>query len=196
MIVPDTVTLTPVPPPKSRNPREVPLGSLYIPPHLPLNYPANYLTRIIKGPLGELSLGVPPFLSIKEEPIPSSTSRRVSVSVQDPKIRQQREMWGTSRSNLQQMVLGVTEGHSAILRLVGVGYKAMVEKDGRMLSMKLGFSHTIDMKVPEGVKCTVPTPTRILLEGCHKTLVRQFAAFVREWRIPEPYKGKVWSICL
>ena len=94
------------------------------------------------------------------------------------------------------MVLGVTEGHSAILKLVGVGYKAMVEKEGRMLSMKLGFSHTIDMEVPEGVTCTVPMPTRILLEGCHKTSVRQFAAFVREWRKPEPYKGKVWPLCL
>jgi Ribosomal protein L6 len=100
-------------------------------------------------------------------------------------------MWGTTRSNLQQKVLGVTEGHSAILRLVGVGYRAMIENDGRLLSMKLGFSHNIELEVPEGVKCTVPSPTRILLEGCNKSKVRQFASKIRAWRVPEPYKGKV-----
>ena len=103
-------------------------------------------------------------------------------------------MWGTSRANLQKLVLGVTEGHSAILRLVGVGYRAMIEGKGRVLQMRLGYSHTIAMAMPEGVKCSVPAPTRILLEGVDKTKVNQFAANIRAWRIPEPYKGKVCAL--
>ncbi|RPA98067.1 mitochondrial 54S ribosomal protein YmL16 [Choiromyces venosus 120613-1] len=173
VVIPDTVTLTKFPPPKSKNPRETPIGSLQV-----------------KGPLGELSLGLPPFLTITETPIPSSTSRRATITIEDAKVRQQREMWGTSRANLQKLVLGVTEGHSSILRLVGVGYRAMIEDGGRLLQMRLGYSHTIEMPVPEGVKCSVPAPTRILLEGVDKTKVNQFAAKIRSWRIPEPYKGK------
>ncbi|CUS07234.1 unnamed protein product [Tuber aestivum] len=173
VVIPDTVTLTKLPPPKHKNPRETPIGSLQV-----------------KGPLGKLDLSLPPFITITETPIPSSTSRRATVTIEDAKIRQQREMWGTWRANLQKLVLGVTEGHSAILRLVGVGYRAAVEGGGRQLQMRLGFSHPVDMSVPEGVKCSVPTPTRILLEGVDKTKVNQFAANIRAWRIPEPYKGK------
>ncbi|PWW79334.1 mitochondrial 54S ribosomal protein YmL16 [Tuber magnatum] len=173
VVIPDTVTLTKLPPPKHENPRETPVGSLRV-----------------KGPLGKLDLILPPYVTITETPIPSSTSRRATIKVENPRIRQQREMWGTSRANLQKIVLGVTEGHSAILRLVGIGYRAMVEGDRRLLQMRLGFSHPIEMSVPEGVKCSVPTPTRILLEGVDKTKVNQFAASIRKWRIPEPYKGK------
>lgn len=100
-------------------------------------------------------------------------------------------MWGLTRSVLQNLVLGVTEGHSAILRLVGVGYRATMEDDGRKLSLKVGFSHPVELPVPEGVRCSVPMPTRILLEGCDKVKVMDFAASIRDWRKPEPYKGKV-----
>jgi len=133
-------------------------------------------------------------VKITETPIPSSTSRRATVTVENANDRQQREMWGTSRANLQKLVLGVTEGHSAILRLVGVGYRAMIEGKGRVLQMRLGYSHTIEMPVPDGVECSVPAPTRILLEGVDKTKVNQFAAGIRAWRIPEPYKGKVCAL--
>ncbi|KAG0636102.1 mitochondrial 54S ribosomal protein YmL16 [Tuber brumale] len=173
VVIPDTVTLNKLPPRKSKNPRETPIHFLQV-----------------GGPLGTLNLLLPPFVKIEETPIPSSTSRRATITVEDASIRQQREMWGTSRSNLQKLVLGVTEGHSAILRLVGVGYRAMIGKGGKLLQMRLGYSHTIEMSVPEGVKCSVPAPTRILLEGIDKTKVNQFAARIREWRIPEPYKGK------
>ncbi|KAH8145354.1 uncharacterized protein LAJ45_10636 [Morchella importuna] len=99
-------------------------------------------------------------------------------------------MWGTTRSVLQNLVLGVTEGHSVILRLVGVGYRATVERGGSILNLKVGFSHPVELPVPEGVRCQVPMPTRILLEGCDKVRIKDFAAVVREWRRPEPYKGK------
>ncbi|KAG0125109.1 mitochondrial 54S ribosomal protein YmL16 [Tuber indicum] len=173
VIIPDTVTLDKITLPKSKNPRETPISRLQV-----------------KGPRGKLYLHLPPFIKVTQTPIPSSTSRRATITVEDAKNRQQREMWGTSRSNLQKLVLGVTEGHSAILRLVGVGYRAMIENEGKLLQMRLGYSHTIKMPVPEGVECSVPTPTRILLEGVDKTKVNQFASRIREWRIPEPYKGK------
>ncbi len=104
------------------------------------------------------------------------------------------------RGHLQNYVLGVSEGHSCVLRLVGVGYRATVENTAitkqpvhpgqQFVSLKLGYAHPIEMPVPLGVKATVPQPTRILLEGCEKQVVTQFAAEIREWRKPEPYKGK------
>jgi large subunit ribosomal protein L6 len=96
--------------------------------------------------------------------------------------------------------LGVSEGHAAILRLVGVGYKATVEDTAttvapefegqKFVSLKVGYSHLIELPVPKGVKATTPQPTRILLEGPEKEVVMQFAAKIRNWRKPEPYKGK------
>lgn len=107
---------------------------------------------------------------------------------------------GTCRAYLQNHILGVSEGHSAILRLVGVGYRATVEKTAvtkqpeypgqEFVSLKVGYSHPIELGVPVGVKASTPQPTRILLEGVEKEVVKQFAAEIRAWRVPEPYKGK------
>jgi large subunit ribosomal protein L6 len=107
---------------------------------------------------------------------------------------------GTCRAYLQNHILGVSEGHSAILRLVGVGYRATVEKSAvtkqpeypgqEFVSLKVGYSHPIELGVPKGVKASTPQPTRILLEGVEKEVVKQFAAEIRAWRVPEPYKGK------
>jgi large subunit ribosomal protein L6 len=107
---------------------------------------------------------------------------------------------GTCRAYLQNHILGVSEGHSAILRLVGVGYRATVEKSAvtkqpeypgqEFVSLKVGYSHPIELGVPVGVKASTPQPTRILLVGVEKEVVKQFAAEIRQWRVPEPYKGK------
>lgn len=107
---------------------------------------------------------------------------------------------GTTRAYLQNHIIGVSEGHTAILRLVGVGYRATVENAATTVSpefdgqqfviLKVGYSHPIELPVPKGVKATVPQPTRILLEGVEKEFVLQFAAKIRMWRKPEPYKGK------
>ncbi|PQE25452.1 putative MRPL6-mitochondrial ribosomal large subunit protein [Rutstroemia sp. NJR-2017a BBW] len=115
-------------------------------------------------------------------------ARRAVVTVEDREVKKQREMWG------------VSEGHSAILRLVGVGYRATVEKTAttveqefegqQFVSLKVGYSHPIELPVPRHVKATVPQPTRILLEGPEKEVVLSFAAKIRAWRVPEPYKGK------
>ena len=104
------------------------------------------------------------------------------------------------RAYLQNHIMGVSEGHTAILRLVGVGYRATVESSAvtkspeyagqQFVSLKVGYSHPIELGVPPGVKASTPQPTRILLEGSNKEVVNQFAAEIREWRKPEPYKGK------
>lgn len=107
---------------------------------------------------------------------------------------------GTTRAYLNNHVLGVSEGHSAILSLVGIGYRASIEPSAttvgpeypgqEFLIIKAGFSHPIELGVPAGMKASTPQPTRILLEGIEKEVVKQFAATIRMWRIPEPYKGK------
>ena len=109
-------------------------------------------------------------------------------------------MIGTTRAYLQNHILGVSEGHNAILRLVGVGFRATVETTAttvkpeypgqQFVSLKVGYSHPIELGVPQGVKASTPQPTRILLEGPVKEVVMQFAAEIRMWRKPEPYKGK------
>ena len=107
---------------------------------------------------------------------------------------------GTVRAYLQNHILGVSEGHAAILRLVGVGYRATIENSAvtkkpeyegqQFVSLKVGYSHPIELGVPKGVKASVPQATRILLEGVEREVVMQFAAEIRAWRKPEPYKGK------
>ena len=107
---------------------------------------------------------------------------------------------GTTRAHLQNYILGVSEGHICILSFVGVGYRATIETTAstiqaeypgqKFVSLKVGYSHPIELGVPQGVKASAPQPTRILLEGMRKDVVTQFAAEIREWRKPEPYKGK------
>ncbi|PHH75210.1 hypothetical protein CDD80_2540 [Ophiocordyceps camponoti-rufipedis] len=124
--------------------------------------------------------------------------RSVQLSIEDKNLKEQKEMWGTSWSYLNNHIRGVSEGHTAILRLVGVGYRAVVsprrgkeEYPGqRFLCLKLGFTHPVEEGVPQGVKVTTPTPTRILAEGPDREAVMSFAGRVRKWRPPEPYKGK------
>lgn len=107
---------------------------------------------------------------------------------------------GTVRAYLQNHILGVSEGHTAILRLVGVGYRATIEKTAttvqseyegqQFVNLKVGYSHPVELGIPKGVKASTPQPTRILLEGAEKEVVMSFAAKIRSWRVPEPYKGK------
>ncbi|KAI9841898.1 MAG: hypothetical protein M1838_003352 [Thelocarpon superellum] len=150
----------------------------------------------LTGPLGQLKMELPPFVQIEED----MSRRKLTIKVEDATIRHQREMWGTTRAYLQNHILGVSEGHTAILRLVGVGYRASVEPTAttvspaypgqQFVSLRVGYSHPIELGVPLGVKASTPQPTRILLEGMEKVVVNQFAAEIRMWRKPEPYKGK------
>ncbi|PBP25708.1 putative 60S ribosomal protein L6 [Diplocarpon rosae] len=150
----------------------------------------------IEGPRGKMSMTIPAFVNLEHD----TAIRKVFVTVEDREVRKQREMWGTTRAYLHNHILGVSEGHSAILRLVGVGYRATVENTAttvepefegqQFVVLKVGYSHPIELPVPRGMRATTPQPTRILLEGCEKEVVLQFAAKIRKWRKPEPYKGK------
>ena len=141
----------------------------------------------MEGPLGCLSLPLPPHLTVTVD----ETGTKAKVRPDDPFERRQRALWGATRARLQNHVTGVSEGHVAILRLVGVGYRASIEGGGRTVNLKVQYAHAIELPVPEGVTATTPQPTRILLHGADKAVVMQFAAQIREWRKPEPYKGKV-----
>ncbi|KAI7282825.1 hypothetical protein KC345_g3316 [Hortaea werneckii] len=150
----------------------------------------------ITGPRGKMSVTIPPYMSI----VGNEENRTQTLSVLDEKDKRQRTMWGTIRADLQNHILGVSEGHTAILRLVGVGYRATIEDKAvtkqpaypgqKFVSLKVGYSHPIELGVPQGVTASTPQPTRILLEGVEKELVMQFAAEIKQWRRPEPYKGK------
>ncbi|KAI1077240.1 54S ribosomal protein L6 [Whalleya microplaca] len=151
-------------------------------------------TVTVSGPLGKLDLEVPPYLRLDHD----VEARRMVLSIEDNEVRQQREMWGTTWAYLQRYIMGVSEGHTAILRLVGVGYRATVEERPRkaafegqkFVCLKLGFTHPVEEPVPRGVAASTPQPTRILLEGIDREEVMSFAANIRRWRKPEPYKGK------
>lgn len=137
---------------------------------------------------------IPPFITIDQ------SGSRPTLRIPDKKVREQREMWGTTRAYLQNHITGVSEGHSAILVFVGVGYRASVESTAttkqpeypgqQFVNLKVGYSHPIELGIPPGVKASTPQPTRLLLEGADKETVMQFAANIRQWRKPEPYKGK------
>ncbi|CUI30395.1 50S ribosomal protein L6 [Cognatishimia activa] len=104
------------------------------------------------------------------------------------KSKRARQQWGMSRTVVQNLVTGVTEGFKKELEIVGVGYRAQAQ--GKVLKLSLGLSHDVNFEVPEGVTVTAPKPTEIIIEGTDSQLVGQVAANIREWRKPEPYKGK------
>lgn len=108
---------------------------------------------------------------------------------------------GTIRQHFHNCVLGVSEGHICILKLVGVGFRASIEPTAvtvpepeypgqQYVSLKVGYAHPIELPIPLGITASTPIPTTILLQATDKQLVSQFAAEIRTWRKPEPYKGK------
>ncbi|SMC66349.1 50S ribosomal protein L6 [Primorskyibacter flagellatus] len=120
----------------------------------------------------------------------------VTIEVQDNvvavtprgKSKRARQQWGMSRTMVANLVQGVSEGFKKELEIQGVGYRAQLQ--GNVLKLNLGLSHDVDFTVPEGVTVTAPKPTQIVVEGTDAQLVGQVAANIREWRKPEPYKGK------
>ncbi|MEL6167423.1 MAG: 50S ribosomal protein L6 [Pseudomonadota bacterium] len=99
-----------------------------------------------------------------------------------------RQQWGMSRTMVQNLVTGVTDGFKKELEINGVGYRAQMQ--GTTLKLSLGLSHEVNFDVPQGVTVTCPKQTQIVVEGSDEQLVGQVAANIREWRKPEPYKGK------
>ena len=104
------------------------------------------------------------------------------------KSKRARQQWGMSRTQVQNLVVGVTDGFKKELEISGVGYRAQMQ--GNVLKLALGYSHDVNFDVPEGVTVTAPKQTEITVEGIDQQLVGQVAANIRAWRKPEPYKGK------
>ncbi len=139
-------------------------------------------TIVVKGPKGELETS---FLADLVEVVVEDGE--VKVSPKDDS-KPARSAWGLTRSLVNNMVIGVTEGFQKKLQIVGVGYRAQLQ--GRNLKLNLGFSHDVIYEVPEGITVEVPQPTEIVVSGIDKQKVGQVAAEIRAWRPPEPYKGK------
>ena len=104
------------------------------------------------------------------------------------KSKRARQQWGMSRTMVANLVQGVTGGFKKELEIQGVGYRAQMQ--GNTLKLNLGYSHDVDFTAPEGVTITAPKPTEIIVEGADAQAVGEVAAKIRDWRRPEPYKGK------
>jgi large subunit ribosomal protein L6 len=138
-------------------------------------------TVTVKGPKGERSWTVAEEIEVKQEEGELTLVARADT-------QRARAMWGLSRTLVDNMVTGVTDGFTRKLELVGVGYRAAMK--GNDLSLQLGFSHEVDIKAPEGVTFAVPKQTEINISGADKQVVGELAANIRKLRPPEPYKGK------
>ncbi|KAK4758950.1 hypothetical protein SAY87_020251 [Trapa incisa] len=151
-----------------------------VPKNVTLSLEGQYLK--VKGPLGELSQVYPREVLVERD---ESGILRVRKAVE---TRRANQMHGLFRTLTDNMVVGVSKGFEKKLQLIGVGYRAMVE--GKDLVLSLGFSHPVRMAIPQGIQVKVEENTRITVSGFDKCAIGQFAASVRKWRPPEPYKGK------
>lgn len=135
----------------------------------------------VKGPLGELSEQIDKEMAVVIEGDIMNVTRPSDS-------KRNRSLHGLSRTLIFNMVVGVTQGYEKKLKIVGVGYRAA--KNGNKLDLTLGFSHPVQMEDPDGITVEVPTNTDIIVKGINKQLVGNYAAKIRDWRKPEPYKGK------
>ena len=135
----------------------------------------------VKGPKGEVAVSLHPKVLIVVE------DKQVKVSVKNAEDRRQKALWGTFRSLVQNAVTGVTTGFEKKLEIIGVGYKSVVS--GAKLNMSLGYSHPVDLEIPKGLEVKVEKNV-LTVSGIDKQLVGEFAAHIRSYRKPEPYKGK------
>jgi large subunit ribosomal protein L6 len=138
-------------------------------------------TLSVKGPKGTLSMGLVDDVNYElgEGQIlvrPANDTKRALA------------FWGMQRTLVSNLVEGVTAGYTKVLEISGVGYRAQAQ--GRKLKLQLGFSHDVDVDVPEGIEVKTPDQNTVEISGIDKQAVGQFAAEVRRWRKPEPYKGK------
>ena len=146
-----------------------------------VSYTLTNDTITVKGPVGEVSMHVLPFVQITEE----NGALHFVMTVE---TREANANVGTMRALVNDMVKGCSVGFQKKLQLVGVGYRAQAQGD--TLNLSLGFSHPIAHKMPAGVKVETPSQTEIVIKGADKQKVGQTAAEVRAYRAPEPYKGK------
>ena len=135
----------------------------------------------VKGPKGVRNFTATDDVTVAQEDNAITVTPRGSS-------KRAKQQWGMSRTQIANCVTGVTEGFKKNLEINGVGYRAQMQ--GNKLVLNLGLSHDVNFEVPEGVTVTCPKNTEIVVEGIDQQLVGQVAANIREWRKPEPYKGK------
>jgi large subunit ribosomal protein L6 len=135
----------------------------------------------VKGPKGELKevLNEQVLVKMQEDGVKVDPINQSKLA---------RSSWGMSRTLVANMMKGVTDGYAKTLEISGVGYRAAIE--GKVLKLNLGYSHDVNYAVPPGIEIKTPKPTEIVVSGINKQQVGQVAAEIREWRGPEPYKGK------
>ncbi len=135
----------------------------------------------VKGKLGKFDYPLPDEVEVSRE----GDEIKVRPLNETAKAR---ALWGTTRSNIANMVTGVSSGFTKVLEITGVGYRAAVQ--GKTLNLQLGFSHDINFPIPEGISMKCERPTQIEVSGADKQQVGQICAKIRGYRPPEPYKGK------
>jgi large subunit ribosomal protein L6 len=138
-------------------------------------------TLSVKGPKGTLSL------QMRDEIRYDISEGQISVQPANA-TKQARAFWGMQRTLVQNLVTGVSDGFTKVLEITGVGYRAAAQ--GKKLNMKLGYSHDVDIEIPEGLDVKTPDATTVEISGIDRQKVGQLAAEIRRWRKPEPYKGK------
>jgi ribosomal protein L6, bacterial type len=155
---------------------------------LPITVPAGVTVKVeadnivtVKGPKGTLSQWVNPDITLKQE-------GNILTLERPSEAKPHKAMHGLYRSLVNNMVVGVTDGYSKTLELVGTGYRASVE--GKKLTINIGFSHPVIMEAPENITYETPAPTKIVVKGISKQQVGNLAADIRAIRKPEPYLGK------
>ncbi len=154
----------------------------------PINLPSGVEVKIsdgnlveVKGPKGQLSQQISPDMAITIEDGVLSVAR-------PSEIKKHKSLHGLSRTLIWNMVEGVTEGYSKTLDIIGTGYRAA--KQGNKLVLTLGYSHPIELEDPDGLEVEVPATNKIIVKGINKQLVGNYASKIRDYRKPEPYKGK------
>ena len=155
---------------------------------LPVAIPAGVEVKVddqntisVKGPKGTLTRALLKDMIVKVE-----NGEVVVTRPSETKIH--KSLHGLTRTLINNMIVGVTEGYKKELDINGVGYRA--QKQGKKITLNLGYSHPVEMQEPEGITIDVPAPNKIIVNGINKELVGQTAAIIREFRLPEPYKGK------
>ena len=155
---------------------------------MPIAVPAGVTVAIaennkvtITGPKGTLERVLPAEMQLKFD--------GSQISVNRPSdLKKMKSLHGLTRTLINNMVVGVTDGYQKVLEIKGVGYRAA--KQGKKLTLSLGYSHPVEMEDPEGLESEVPDQTKIIVKGIDKEKVGQYAAEIRDKRRPEPYKGK------
>jgi large subunit ribosomal protein L6 len=137
---------------------------------------------VVKGPKGTLEHDSPPTITVTRDGDELTVTRPNDE-------RENRALHGLTRSLVNNMVVGVSEGYVKELEIVGVGYRVQAQGPSK-IDLQIGYSHSVPFEAPEGVTFEVPVPTRIVIRGADKQLVGQVAADIRKVRKPEPYKGK------